>query len=348
MKYSLFATFALIASSFVHTAHANQNGIVARHSFATGALDTAGFNSPSGYIETTLGTPDGNAETVMDGTKIVTCGTYLDAGNNNHVLIGRVSSAGAIDATFGLSGVTSVNPSTYAQSVTLSCARDSQGRFVVLFRDGTARNFLVRFLNNGAVDTAGFGVGGYREINPATFQGPLQVRIASGDKPVVGGLHSLNNSFVAARYTAGGVLDTSTFNAPSGVTQSSIFGSAGMPSSLAVDSQGRVIVAGRRNVGGGRAMAMVRFTSAGAFDCSQTVPTPAFTNAFANAVVTDTTNRIYLAGGAEDAAGSTGATAVARLTAAGSLDTSFGSGMAFVYYGAGVSFANSIQIAGNG
>jgi uncharacterized delta-60 repeat protein len=150
----------------------------------------------------------------------------------------------------------------------------------------------------------------------------------TGDQPIVVGTGGSTTAWFVARFNAtDGYLDTSF----SGDGQSSIdFGNFGTPTSVAVDSLGRIVVAGDVNVSGSdREFAVARFTSDGVPDTSfsgdgmQTIDFGSGDDE-AGAVAIDSQDRVVVAGWMTASTGGT-RFAVARLTTAGELDTSFSS-----------------------
>src|SRR5204862_293283 len=148
----------------------------------------------------------------------------------------------------------------------------------------------------------------------------------SMDRVVVAGYTSSNGSntdFAVARLTSAGALDSS-FDGD-GKQTIAFGGSDDQANSVTVDSLDRVVVAGFTSNGSTRDFAVARLTAAGALDVSfdgdgkQTI---AFTGGhFSDAVAVDSLGRVVHASSTY----SNHDFGVARLTAAGTLDSSFDS-----------------------
>ena len=147
---------------------------------------------------------------------------------------------------------------------------------------------------------------------------------ADGKVVAAGYATSATEDFAVARYTAAGVLDT-TFNTDGKLTIT--FGTGDeRASAIAIQADGKIVVAGTSFIGSTDQFAVARFTTAGALDTTfngdgkLTIPVLSGNNrAYAMAIQTD--GRILVAGTADNSANYQ--TAVVRLTTAGVLDTTF-------------------------
>jgi uncharacterized delta-60 repeat protein len=131
-----------------------------------------------------------------------------------------------------------------------------------------------------------------------------------------------------AAVAAPGDLDV-TFGGGDGIVLTDIAGNSDTGSAVVIDSEGRIVVAGRSDNGIDDDFAVVRYTSAGELDTSfstdgiVTTAIGSSTDA-GQAVVIDSQDRVVVAGIAWN--GSDYDFAVVRYTSAGELDTSFGTG----------------------
>jgi uncharacterized delta-60 repeat protein len=164
-----------------------------------------------------------------------------------------------------------------------------------------------------------FGSGGKVTTDFGGSDGASAVTIQSDGRIVATG-SSGGADFALARYNADGSLDAS-FGGGGRVTTD--FGSSDAASALAIQSDGKIVVAGR---GGGGDFALARYNADGSLDASfgsggrVTTNFGGFDSALGVALQAD--GRIVAAGG-----GGPGSDfALARYDAGGSLDTSFGSG----------------------
>jgi uncharacterized delta-60 repeat protein/uncharacterized repeat protein (TIGR02059 family) len=151
------------------------------------------------------------------------------------------------------------------------------------------------------------------------------VYVQSDGKILVSG--SSDGNFALVRYTNVGTLDTS-FNSTGKVSTS--FGATEMGRAMAVQSDGKVVIAGYMQDAISQDFSVVRYTSAGVLDTSSASSNIPFnsTNGYVktdvnsssdigNAVAIDTSGNIIVAGTASNDF------AVVRYTSAGALDTTF-------------------------
>lgn len=248
---------------------------------------------------------------------------------------------GDLDASFGNGGQLNSDPTAFTESPA-DAVLDPQGRMVVVFsgfpKEAANRAFVARYLANGEIDGS-FGSGGVTEIPWTTTnesQGPAGVAIDGQGRIVVGGdaVKGVRGfDIAAARLLPGGTLDPSF--GEGGVVTIDVPGDGfDVGESVAVDSLGRVLVAGRAIKTGGptpqSSMTVVRWTEAG-------VPDPTFgekgiakvnvaglPQAGASTLALDGSGRLVVGGSAGDEKGSS--PIVARLLDDGSLDPSFGGG----------------------
>jgi uncharacterized delta-60 repeat protein len=144
--------------------------------------------------------------------------------------------------------------------------------------------------------------------------------LAGGNKIVaVGFAHNgTNRDFALARYNADGSLDETFGN--SGRVLTNISGDD-EARAVVLQSDGKIVVAGFATVGGGKDFAVARYTADGLLDTTFSTDGKHTINMGANdtahAVGVDSNDKVVLGGQAGDNFG------VARLTAAGALDTTF-------------------------
>jgi uncharacterized delta-60 repeat protein len=178
-------------------------------------------------------------------------------------------------------------------------------------------------LPDGRIDTS-FGTSGFTRTIIADNDVILDIALDSQDRIIAGGfaLIGASQNFALARYTSSGVLDTSFGTA--GLTTTAIGTSASI-NSIALDSQGKIIVGGRATSGGVQHFALARYTSTGVLDTSfgtaGLTTTTIGGSATINSIALDSQGRI-ITGGFTGIAESQ--FALARYTSTGLLDTSFG------------------------
>ena len=259
--------------------------------------------------------------------RIVVAG-YADDGpgmvSSKDFAVARYDSSGSLDTTFGSGGrvVTDIGSNS-----------EDQGNAVVVHGEkivvagftkvsGSNSNFaLVRYTKTGEPDT-GFGSGG-RVVTDIGSSSEDQANAVAvhGEKIVVAGFTEASGkaSFALLRYTTTGALDTA-FGSGAKVTTS--FSGNAVITAMAIDATGRIVVVGYAN----QDFAVARYNANGSLDTSfgrgGKVTTNLGGSDFARAVVIDEAGRIIVAG---QATGSSHL-GLARYTAAGVLDESFGEG----------------------
>ena len=251
--------------------------------------------------------------------------------------------AGSLDTTFNSAGQNGVAPGTQITnfvSVARGVAIDSQGRIVAagfgLAAGNHAHFALARYTPAGVLDTNSFQLSGkvitdFSQAETSVDVGTA-VAIDGLGRIVVAGFSDAKgiNDFAVARYLADGTLDDTFFNANSpfhGVVLTD-FGGNDMAFAVAIDSQGRIVVAGVSNVNGNQDFALARYNPNGALDTTFNAngPSPGLvltnfsgsSSDVANAVAIDSHGRIVAAGT------SSLKFALARYNSDGSADTSFG------------------------
>src|SRR5207244_50407 len=230
-------------------------------------------------------------------------------------------------------------------------AIDSLGRIVIAGETYNWLNYdfaVIRYTSAGALDTS-FGGTGVVTFDFAGSEDRVNaVAIDSFDRVVVAGT-TLNGSsyvFAVGRLTAAGALDTS-FDGDG--KQTVAFGtSVDGASGVAVDSLDRVVLAGYTDNGSNFDFAVGRLTATGALDTNfdgdgkQTIAFGACDDE-AGAVAVDSLDRVVVAGYTFN--GSNDDVAVARLTVAGALDSSFdGDGKQTVVFGTSDDLAFGVAV----
>jgi uncharacterized delta-60 repeat protein len=204
---------------------------------------------------------------------------------------------------------------------------------------GSAHHIAIARYDSGGSPESSFGTGG-KVVNPlATVDGARGVALQSGGKVLVAGTAIESGGltdFLVARYNPDGSLD-SGFGSD-GVVRTS-FVSAAYAHAIAVQPDGRIVVAGRA----GSDVALARYTAGGSLDTSfgsggKVVGPPGA----ATALALQPDGKIVVGGSASDAF------AVLRYTPGGMLDGAFGSdGQVTTAIGAS-STATSVALQPNG
>jgi uncharacterized delta-60 repeat protein len=288
-----------------------------------GTLDP-GFGSGGTVLTSFGGSLSAAADVAVqpDG-KIVAVGIA-----NGDFGVARYNGDGTLDAGFGSGGLVTTDFGGFDQAN--GVALQSDGKIVVVGILGGAVG-VARYNADGSLDST-FGSGG-KVITDATAtpDGGFDVAVTSAGKIVVGGGTSFGASdFLIIRYNADGSLD-SGFGSGGIVTTD--FGGGDIAFGIALTADGKITAAGVMRAaapGSPGDFALARYNSDGSLDSSFGSGGKVTTD-FSSS--DDTGNGLVIQpGGSITVAGITGTAAtgtsfaVARYTASGALDTSFGSG----------------------
>ena len=258
----------IVAVGYASSSAGSSDFAVARYN-ADGSLDTA-FGD-AGTVTTSFGGAAAAKGVVVqpDGKIVVAgAGSYADGS----IAIARYNTDGSLDASFGggAGKVTAVF-STGAGSA-YGVALQADGKIVIAgpdnyFGGGYAHDFgVARFNTDGSLD-ASFGVSGEATTSFGNFDNTATcVAIQGGGKIVVAGYTGVEGAFdfAVARYNPDGSLDAG-FNG-SGM-QTTDFGGRDVASSVALQPEGKIVVAGDTNVNGS-AFALARYNANGSLDAS--------------------------------------------------------------------------------
>lgn len=369
----------IVVSGYTFQSGTGADIAVARLTSA-GRLD-AGFNATGKAVtELSTGTVDMGADVVAvqaDG-KVVAVGE-----SDNQFAVLRYNADGSLDASFGTAGKITFGFNGY-QSSAQSVAIDSQGRITVAGHtsSGSGSDFAVaRLTIEGALDTSfgrdadGDGIpDGKTTVDFGnTNDYGSAVALDSYDRIVVSG-HTFQSGtgsdFAVARLTIDGALDTGFGRDTNGdgIGDGKIALHLGtmteIGNSMAIDSQGRIVVAGYSNSGAGADFAVIRLTAAGLLDGDfgsdadgdgtrdgKSIVDFGNTHDFGFGVAIDSRDRIVVAGYRESGAGAD--FSVARVTSTGGLDAGFGAdldgdgvldGKTSVDFGSPVDFGRGVAI----
>jgi len=251
-----------------------------------GQLDTS-FN-PTGttpgtqtITETTLGA------TVAGATKVVTAsnGVIYQLGNAliggvYKVILAKYTRDGVLDTTFNSGGsvpgtTTPLRIGSTAAAVDARPQLLSNGKILAAGYAGTFpvySLFIARYNADGTLDTTFNSSGtqaGVVTQNFSTSTTIYDMRVQSDGKIVLaGGLYDGSNTdLLVARYTSAGVLDTATFGSGNGyITKRETGWTTALAYSLAIQSNGRIVIGGYAVVGGNYRSLVARFTSTGSYD----------------------------------------------------------------------------------
>lgn len=238
-----------------------------------------------GIVTSAIGSRDDVANSVViDGNgKIIVAGysaTGTDRSSYDFALA-RYYADGSLDTTFGSDGKLTTDFGS-AEDSAAKVTIDSHGRIVVAgysFTNGGYRFALARYTSDGKLDTA--PATGLGPLDPMTGlrAGKVTAAIGSYDDEAVGMAIDGNGKIVIAgysrngngtydfalvRYNEDGSLDA-TFNGDGILTTD--FGSASdVATSMAIDPNGKIVVAGYSTIGNNFDFALARYTVDGNLD----------------------------------------------------------------------------------
>ncbi|HVF45027.1 MAG TPA: hypothetical protein VM936_18525 [Pyrinomonadaceae bacterium] len=303
-----------------------------------------------GSLDTTFGGGTGKVVTDFNGTsdriwgvalqsdgKIVAAGETVSAvfPGTNDIALARYNTNGTLDTTFNVTGKVTTDHGGGANNAAYAVALSGTNIVVAGYETVSGNNdfMIARYTTAGVLDPT-FGTLGVTTEGFSGFSDVARAVAIDGSGRIVVGGHANNGSdddFAVARFTSGGVLDTS-FVAGAGKAAINVFspGSADQAFGLAINpvTQSIVLAGSAYNNGtGNKDFALVRYFPTGALDGSfgsGGVVTTDFGSS------PDVANSVYVrSDGVTVAAGfsrfstSSDDFALARYTQNGGLDTTF-------------------------
>jgi len=318
-----FGLIALMLCSHATLVFAGDGGL--DHTFGSGGkVITQLSQDPSSGI---------NAIKVQADGKLIAAG---DISNNfaADFAIARYNTDGSLDASFGMGGVVTTD-FLGAQDAALGVAIQNDGRIVAAgyaFSSNASYNFaLARYNTDGTLD-ATFGSGGRVTTDFFTSDDEaVAIAILTDGKIVVAGLASDIagvSDFAIARYNADGSLDTS-FGA-NGTVTTDFSGHHDVAMSLAIQADGKVLIAGSSVNAFNYDFALARYNTDGSLDPGFGIGGQVTTDFFATddevlGVAIQADNKIVAVGGSPGP-GTNNNFVLARYNTDGTLDNTFGSG----------------------
>lgn len=301
---------------------ANNDFCIARF-LPGGALDTS-FNA-TGKVITAIGPGNDSASAVAiqpDG-KIVVAG-YCSNGSNNDFCIARYLASGALDTSFNSTG-TVITPIGTSNDLAIAVALQPDGKIVIAgfcFDASTRNSCLARYLANGALDTSFNSTG--TVVSPVGSSASLALQ--PDGKIVAAGpcYNGVNNDFCLARYLTNGALDAS-FNT-TGAVVTAVGPSDDNASAVAIQVDGKIVVAGACSNGVNSDFCLARYHPDGTLDASFNATGTVMTaigpgNDVASGLALQPDGKIVVAGTCSN--GSNNDFCLTRYLANGALDASF-------------------------
>jgi uncharacterized delta-60 repeat protein len=297
--------------------------LVADTSFGTNGVLAIDFGTMGyEYIE--------NLFVQSNGDILAVSGGYNQAATLENALAARITSAGALDPTFGTAGKSTVSMPgpmpTSVGSVLAAGVVQSDGKIVMVGGIPTAGKgpqVFARFTTDGALDTS-FGSAGFFE--PTGSVGAANCGALQSDGNIVAAGYAASGTSIVwqvERITPAGAYDTSY--GTMGVTTTALASDAYI-FRCALDANGNLVVLGTDTVGGVPTFSLGRYTPAGVFDptFNHGLPIevglgPAKNSLFPTTLLIDSMGRIMAVGGSV-----TNPITIVRLTPDGLLDLTFG------------------------
>jgi uncharacterized delta-60 repeat protein len=323
----------IVVAGYAGVGRADQIALVRYN--ADGSLDKS-FNG-TGKIITAVGDGDCHGEGLAlqsDGKIIVAGYSFNPSGKNRaEFTVLRYNGDGTLDTGFGKSGKVTTQIGGNSDSAN-SVALQSDGKIVVAgytFAPGNNDFAIARYNANGTLDAA-FNGTGKATADFSKLDYGRGVAVQSDGKIVVAGdaAHGDGRTFAVARFNANGTPDLS-FNKTGKVTTD--FGSGNAEArGVAVQSDGKIVVAGFASTDGTEKSALIRYNPDGTLDTSfggtgKVLTLVGMSGSNATGIALQNDGKIVSAGYAINNSGRDRDFAIVRYNPNGSLDTSFnGSG----------------------
>lgn len=308
------------------------------------AITPIGSGTTFAYAYAVALQPDGN---------IVTAGACSNGSNDDFCLVRHLPS-GALDTSFNSTGKV-ITPIGGGNDTAYAITLQPDGKLVAVgaCSNGSNNDFcLARYLPSGALDTSFNATGKVMTPIAAGDDAASAVALQPDGAIVVAGYCSngSNYDFCLARYLPSGALDT-TFNATGKVT-TPIGSSEDVAHAIALQPDGKIVVAGNCLVGSNYDFCIARYLPGGAPDLSFNASGKAIAAIGSNrdlafAITLQPDGKIVVAGGCSN--GSNFDFCLARFLPIGSPDLSFHStGIAITPIGTGDAIALAVALQPDG
>ncbi len=314
---------------------ADDDVLVLRYN-ANGSLDTS-FGT-NGVVTYDSGNDDyGTGVAIQSDGKIVVAGErQMGMWMTFGVLVLRYNANGTLDTSFGTNGVVTYDSGNddYGRALAIQ----SDGKIVVAgYSDNGANDdvLVLRYNANGTLDT-GFGTNGVVLYNSGNDDYGTAVAVQSDGKIVVAGERQLGVwmtfGVLVLRYTTNGSLDTG-FGTNGMVTYNS--GNDDYGRTVAIQSDGKIVVAGSTDNGANDDVLVLRYNSGGsldtAFGTNGVVTYDSGNDDYGRATAIQSNGKIIVAGETDPGLWTPINLLVLRHNANGSLDTGFGTNGVVTY-----------------
>jgi uncharacterized delta-60 repeat protein len=280
---------------------------------------------------------------------------FVTVGGNYDFGLTRTNADGSLDAGFGTGGKVTTAFAGSSYSLPYKVATQADGKIVVAGSTLNGSDWLfalARYSSDGSLD-AGFGTGG--KVTTAFNGNPSfgeAMAIQPDGKIVAAGSVSSsgNNDFALARYNTDGSLDAGF--GMSGKVTTPIGSGDDLAYSVALQNDGKIVVAGYSSNGSNNDFALARYNTDGSLDGGfgtggKVTTSIGSGNDDSNAMAIQSDGKIVLAGQSDN--GGNNDFALARYNTDGSLDAGFGTGGKVTTHHAGTSDAlHDLKIQSDG
>lgn len=273
--------------------------------------------------------------------------------------LARYTTSGVLDTSFNGTGKVTTTPSGSCSGQARALALQADGKIVVAGAScpnfTSTRNFTIyRYNTDGSLDTS-FGSSGKATVNFYAGASEAYAVAVQGSSIWVAGY--AGSGFALARLTSGGTLDYS-FGSGTGTVTSAVGTSSAFANSLAIQADGKPVLAGYAS-SGGTVFALTRYTTSGALDATfgtggkvltNVAGTSAGNSSIATSLAIQSDGNIVAAGYAKSTSAGYYRFAAVRYTSTGALDSYFGSGTGKVLtaIGSGDAIGSDVAIDANG
>ena len=255
----------LVLASTV-TQSASTPGMMLARFNESGALDTS-FGA-GGIVQTSrliLQNEEGGLAVLPSG-KILVGGTVLDnAAQTTRLGLARFNANGAFDTAFATQGLATAPPQGNFYGVSALLPTSDGGAVIVARSFEVNRAALVKLTASGSL-ASGFGTAGVATFDGAANEATNATLAADGGIVLVG--HSPGEAFRVSKFSATGQRLT-TFGSADGTNDGKIditFSGPAQATSVVMQSDTRLVVAGWRQRNASRAMALTRLNADGSID----------------------------------------------------------------------------------
>jgi len=243
-----------------------------------GTLDTAGFNSPLGYVVTPIlsGIKTTANAVAVSGTNILLAG-HSKIGLRFVIALAQYTSSGVLDSTFGGTGIVTTPVGSLDADAGSLAVQPLDSKIVVAGLAGNAFTnvwdvALQRYNTDGTLDLpfGGNNTGmAITDIGSSSNYANAVALQADGKIVVVG--NAFVNSFAGTsdiavlRYNTDGSLDTTGFGSPNGYVTTNV-GAFDNGFAVALQTDNKIVVAGNADAGMGDRLALLRYNADGGLD----------------------------------------------------------------------------------